>query len=112
MIEEYTFGKIKINGKIYTSDVIIYPDRVDDSWWRKEGHSLVPEDLEKVVKVKPNILIVGTGYSGLMEVPESTKKWIISQKIELIVQSTKKACDTYNKLYSSKKVVAALHLTC
>ncbi len=112
MIEEYTFGKIKINGKIYTSDVIIYPDRVDDSWWRKEGHSLVPEDLEKVVKVKPNILIVGTGYSGLMEVPESTKKWIISQKIELIVQPTKKACDTYNKLYSSKKVVAALHLTC
>lgn len=38
-IENYNFGEIKIDGKTYTSDVIIYKDKVEDSWWRKEGHN-------------------------------------------------------------------------
>ena len=39
-IDSYSFGRIVINGKTYTSDVIIFPDKVDASWWRKEGHLL------------------------------------------------------------------------
>jgi len=113
MIEYYKFGQIKINGKIYTSDVIIYPDgKVDDKWWRKEGHLLVPEDLKDVIKMKPDALVVGTGNPGLMKVPTSTRDWISSQGIKLIVEPTEKACLTYNKLYKSTKVVAAFHLTC
>ncbi|RLE12747.1 hypothetical protein DRJ04_05605 [Candidatus Aerophobetes bacterium] len=114
MIERYTFGQITIRGKTYTSDVIIHPDeRVDDNWWRKEGHLLLPEDLEEVVKEKPDILIVGTGNSGLMEVPASTKKWIESKGIKLIACPTKEACNIYNQLYKSgSRVTAAFHLTC
>jgi len=48
-IDQYAFGKIVIDGKTYTSDVIIYPEKVDASWWRKEGHRLQPADLEKIV---------------------------------------------------------------
>jgi hypothetical protein len=32
IIEEYSFGRIKVAGKEYTCDVIILPDRVDSSW--------------------------------------------------------------------------------
>ena len=32
MIESYKFGEIVIDGTTYTSDVIIYPDNVDDKW--------------------------------------------------------------------------------
>lgn len=112
MIEKYTFGQIKIRGKTYASDVIIYPDRVKDNWWRKEGHLLLPEDLNDIPKAKPEVLIVGTGASGLMKVPAKTREWVESQGIKLIVQLTEKACNTYNELSSSRKVIAALHLTC
>jgi hypothetical protein len=48
-IEKYSFGKMVINGKTYTQDLIIYPDSIEDSWWRKKGHSLVPEDIPRVL---------------------------------------------------------------
>ena len=54
LIESYSFGKISINGKIYHSDVIIFPDRVYDSWWRKEGHILHLEDLKAAPRKSEN----------------------------------------------------------
>ncbi|MBE0425087.1 MAG: Mth938-like domain-containing protein [Nitrospirae bacterium] len=112
-IEHYSFGKITIDGKTYTSDVIIYPGRVDSSWWRKEGHRLQTDDLTDIVNAKPEVLVVGTGYSGLMVVPKETIAYLNSKGIEVSVDLTTKAVDLFNKLQSKDKVViAALHLTC
>ena len=44
-IDSYSFGQIVIDARAYASDVIIYSDRVDAAWWRKEGHRLHPEDI-------------------------------------------------------------------
>ena len=44
-IEDYRFGRVVIDGRAYTSDVIVFPDRVKDNWWRNEGHELCPADL-------------------------------------------------------------------
>ncbi|MBI5043219.1 MAG: hypothetical protein HZC10_05190 [Nitrospirae bacterium] len=67
-ITHYSFGKIDIDGKTYTSDVIIYPDKVDASWWRKEGHYLQIEGMPDALKnEKPEIIIIGTGYYDAME---------------------------------------------
>lgn len=112
MIESYSFGRIVINGREYTSDVIVFPSRVKDDWWRQEGHRLSVEDLELVVKEKPEVVVVGTGYMGLMKVLPETRKHLESNEIGLIAEKTRKACETYNKLAESKKVIAALHLTC
>ena len=112
MIDSYDFGKIVIDGKHYTSDVIIYPDRVDASWWRKKGHELHPEDLKEVVEEKPAVLVVGTGKWGLMEVLPETRDFLQSKGIKLIVEETDDACKTYNRLRDSERVIAALHLTC
>lgn len=113
MINSYDFGRIVVDGQRYTSDVIVFPDHVKDSWWRREGHQLHVEDIERVVqKEKPDVLVVGTGYSGLMRVLPETEKYLKSNGIELIAQSTREACETFNHLVKSKKVMAALHLTC
>ena len=112
MIESYSFGEIKINGKEYADDVIILPDRVRDGWWRKEGHKLSIEDLKEVIEAKPETLIVGTGYYGFMKVPNEVKEHLMSMKIQLIIEGTKEACKTYNRLVSTKNIVAAFHLTC
>lgn len=112
-IDSYSFGHIVINGKMYTSDVIIYRDHVDASWWRKEGHSLDPADLTDAVNSKPDVLIIGTGYAGVMTVPKKTVAHIASQGIEVKVDRTGKAVDLYNDLQGKKKnVIAALHITC
>lgn len=111
-IDHYSFGTIVINGKTYTSDVIIYPDSVDSSWWRKEGHYLQPVDLDKAVSKKPDVLIIGTGYSGVMVVPEETILFIKSKGVEILVERTEKAVELYNNLSKTRKVVAAFHLTC
>jgi hypothetical protein len=104
-----------INGKRYTSDVIIFPDRVLDGWWRREGHRLYVEDLKEVLSAepKPEVLVVGTGYSGLMKVSPGVEEVLRGSGIKLIAQPTKRACQTFNELLKSgRRVVAAFHLTC
>ena len=76
-IGAYRFGEIEIEGRVYTSDVIITPDHVVDTWWRKEGHRLAVADLGDVVAAKPDIVVVGTGYLGAW--PSVTTRVAISR---------------------------------
>jgi hypothetical protein len=112
-IDSYSFGQITIDGREYSSDVIIYADRVDAKWWRKEGHRLQTEDLVDVLKARPDILVVGTGYFGMMSVPASTVEQIRTAGTDLRAEKTAKAVDLFNKLAGGdRRVIAALHLTC
>lgn len=111
-IDSYSFGEIIIDGHAYTSDVIIYVDHVDASWWRKEGHRLHPEDIVDALNARPDILIIGTGYAGVMTVPKKTLEHIASQGVDVKVERTGKAVDLFNSLQGKKKSVIALHLTC
>lgn len=112
-IELYSFGNITIYGKTYTADVIIYPGKVDSAWWRKEGHYLQVADLADVIKAKPEVVIIGTGYSGVMVVPKETISHLESRGIEVHVERTGKAVELFNKVQGKDKIViAALHLTC
>ncbi len=112
MIESYSFGSMVIDGKEYTSDLIIYPDHIQSSWWRIEGHRLDIEDIKEILEAKPEVLVVGTGASDLVEIPEETEKHIRSKGIRLIAQRTGEAYETFNALSKSKKVIGAFHLTC
>ena len=112
MIDSYDFGRITIDGKRYNSDLLVFPYKVKTGWWRKEGHRLQIADLKEVLEAKPEVLVVGTGYLGMMNVPPETRSYIESEGIQLVVQKTAEACQTFNRLVESKKVVAALHLTC
>ena len=112
MIEEYTFGSIIIDGNQYHADVKIFPDHIVSNWWRKEGHILNQDDIEDVLESKPQIFIIGTGYSGLLKVGDTLRKHITSQGTLLIIQKTGEAWKKYNKLAPHQKVVAAFHLTC
>lgn len=109
-IEGYKFGNIKINGEVYTDDVILLGDEVKDGWWRKKGHQLSVDDLQKIIDFEPDLLIIGTGSSGRLSVPKPIKS-----KLDFKIKSvpTKKACEIYNKeLKKGKKIAGAFHLTC
>jgi hypothetical protein len=111
-IDSYQFGLIVVSGEKYTSDVIIFPDRVSDNWWRKTGHQLCLKDIAEVMTENPEVLVIGTGASGLMKVLPEVERGVETQGIKLIVEATEKACQTYNQLCHSQRAIAALHITC
>ncbi len=113
MIESYSFGQITIDGREYAADVIIYPDHVDHTWWRAEGHHCRLSDLPDVWRHRPAALVIGTGDPGLMRVDDDLKEYCAGNNIELIVQPTAQAADGFNQRRSQGiAVIAALHLTC
>jgi hypothetical protein len=112
-IDQYRFGHIDIEGYVYDADVIIFPERVQDRWWRKEGHRLAREDLKIVLAEKPELLVVGTGYYGRMQVPEETLDALRGAGIDVRVEKTGSAVEEFNRLQREcARIVAALHLTC
>lgn len=111
-IEGYRFGQVVIDGRTYSSDVIIYHDHIDDGWWRQEGHAVCADDLPEVLADPPEVLVVGRGAPGLMRVRPELRQQLEQAGVELIEQPTEQACETYNRLAGERRVIAALHLTC
>jgi hypothetical protein len=101
-----------IDGRTYTSDVVVFTDRVISNWRRKQGHQLSIEDIDDVLRENPEILVVGTGSSGFMRVLPQTESRLKGEKIELIAAPTDEACRIFNDLMPARRVVACLHLTC
>ena len=112
MIDSYSFGSMVVDGKEYTNDLIIYPDHIQSSWWRVDSQRLDVEDIKEILEAKPEVLVVATGASGLVEIPEETEKRIRSKGIRLIAQKTEEGYKTFNELSKSKRVIGAFHLTC
>jgi hypothetical protein len=112
MIESYAFGRMVVDGQAYTSDLIIFPKKINTSWWRKSGHRLCLEDLEDVFEEEPEALVIGTGFNGLMKVDEEVKGKARAKGIALFIEKTEKAVQNFNEIASKKKAIGAFHLTC
>jgi hypothetical protein len=112
-ITSYKFGQITVDDRMYDSDIILLSDRIVEDWWRRVGHSLAPEDLKEVVSAQPNILVVGTGNSGQMKIPEGTRQYLEEEGIELKAEKTGDAVELFNQLREKfSSVAGAFHLTC
>jgi hypothetical protein len=112
VIQSYAFGRIVVDGRRYLRDLIIYPDRVAEDWRREGGHSLSPADLAGVFEVPPEVLVIGRGLFGRVNVLAETQAALRAAGIEVIAEPTHRACRTYNRLSETRRVVAALHLSC
>ncbi|MDZ7641440.1 MAG: MTH938/NDUFAF3 family protein [Desulfurivibrio sp.] len=111
-VDSYRFGHLVVDGTTFKQDVLVLPDGVRAGWWRREGHRLHPDDLADVFAVGPEVLVVGQGASGLLAIPEETRRVVQQAGIELFNHPTEKACHLYNELSRQRRTVAALHLTC
>jgi hypothetical protein len=112
-INDYHFGHIDVEGHSYNADIIIFPDHVQERWRRQEGHRLVQKDLTTVLANKPQMLVIGTGYYGRMQVPGETLDSLRAAGVDVRIVKTAEAVGEFNRLqrkYAS--IVAALHLTC
>jgi hypothetical protein len=110
-IEEYSFGRIVVDGEEETRDVILLPGRVVRNWFRLDGHRLVFEDLEDVLDELPERLVVGTGAYGRMTPTADTLELLRQRGVEVEALPTGEAVRRYAEL-DPRRTAAALHLTC
>ncbi|MEA3368452.1 MAG: Mth938-like domain-containing protein [Planctomycetota bacterium] len=112
-VDAYDFGRIVVDGKTYTDDLILLPDGARPKWRRRHGHTLLEGDLDDVFATGPDLLVIGTGAFGHMIVPEETWEALTSAGIETVIEKTAKAVRTYNRLdEEGQHAAGAFHLTC
>lgn len=111
VIDGYAFGRVRIDGREETRDVIVLPERIVRDWWRKDGHGLVLEDLAAVLDELPERLVLGTGAHGRLRPDPATIAILRSRGIDVEVLPTAEAVDRYAEL-DPWRTAAALHLTC
>ncbi len=113
-IESYRFGRIVIGGVAYTRDLILLQGTVHSPWWRAAGgHLFALEDLALVVAARPEIVLLGCGYFGLVTVAEEVFSHFQAAGSRVVADRTGRVVEEYNRLATAGHDVAAcLHLTC
>ena len=112
------FGGVKINGQDYRQVLVVgeeIEERDEEELNKLYGttHRIGPWEVEKLLFGKPDVIIVGNGQSGVLEVTEEVREKIETSGVELRILLTSQAISEFNKLYSSgKKVNALIHTTC
>jgi hypothetical protein len=110
-LQDYSFGRIVVDGEEHERDLIVLPGRVVGNWWRREGHSLALEDLREVEDELPEKLILGTGAHGQLRPPAAVLEELERRGIDVEVLHTGDAVRRYSEL-DERRTAAALHLTC
>lgn len=111
-IDSYEFGTIIIDGRTYRNDLLIWPGRILSDWWRQESHLLRLADVFDALNARPEVLVVGTGAYGRMEVDHELAAHLKREGIDLLALPTREACREINELADRRSFAAALHLTC
>jgi hypothetical protein len=110
-LDGYGFGRISVDGSEQTHDLIVLPDRVVTNWWRRDGHSLVLEDLDEVLDGLPERLIIGVGAYGRLRADRTAIAELQRRGVTVECLPTDAAVRRYGEL-DERRTAAALHLTC
>ncbi len=110
-IAGYRFGRVTVDGREVTRDVIILPGRVVENWGRQEGHELAWVDLEDVADELPSRLVVGTGADERMRPDPDVLDRLKERGVEVECLQTDRAVARFAEL-DPANTAAALHLTC
>lgn len=113
MIDSTKFGEITIDGKTHYSDVFIYWDGKIEEVRTEVRHKFSRKELNFLLGKNPEVVIVGNGQYGSLEVAEDVEKTAKEKGIEFIILDTPKAIQKFDELVKGgKKVVAYIHVTC
>ena len=113
-IDRYGFGELVVDGREIRTDVLVTPDRVQEHWWRREGHVLHLDDLTALLDDHPEQLIIGTGAYGRMQPDPGLRRELAARGVVAEVLPTAAAVRRINELLLSGtgRWAGALHLTC
>ena len=116
-IDRYNFGLIVIDGKQYVHDVLILPDgtvkKREPSKVRFGSHEIVWDDVVKIVNEQPQVIVIGTGASGLSKLSVDVGVKLRQANIDLVILPSSQAVEKFNQLtQEGGRVAALIHITC
>ncbi|HIE23168.1 MAG TPA: hypothetical protein EYP68_02950 [Candidatus Korarchaeota archaeon] len=108
------FGIHVFGFTVYSGIPLPYVDvKVHANGWpslRKKSHFLAYEEIKDLLEEKPEVIVIGIGYSNAVRVDERILK-IKGPRIEIL--STPEAISRFNELKTKGvKVAAIIHSTC
>jgi hypothetical protein len=116
-IERFNFGEITVGRKTYSRDIFItvtgkVKNREKSEAKQQYGtsHIIGPKELEKVCAGGPEVLFIGAGKDGNLELTEDARRFLSQRAIRYELLPTGKVLDAYNK--SKERKAALIHVTC
>ncbi len=103
-------GKLLYKGKLSRSDTIVYSNRMDTKWWIKSRSRIEPEDLADVLKAKPEVVVVGLGFTMPIAISDAAVNALNEQGIEVHVEKSERAAEPFNQFAAKKEIVGLFHL--
>ena len=105
-IRAFKPGMIKINETVFTESIIITPTQLIEHQLPQSADALTKAAFLKIMELKPDIFLIGTGSTHLL-IPIELYGHLINLKIGVEVMQTAAACRTYNALSAENRNVAA-----
>ncbi|MEM7210126.1 MAG: MTH938/NDUFAF3 family protein [Pseudomonadota bacterium] len=108
LVEDYSTGRVTIDGQTYTESLVLLPDRVLENWPIASSADLHIALLEEAIAAEPEVLLLGTGKTQAFPSIELMKALAMKNR-SMDVMDSAAACRTYNVLVSEfRQVVLAL----
>lgn len=116
-IHSATFGQVTVGKKTHGHDIYIRADGKVKKRKKKvakehygTSHTIGPEELDAVCKGGPQILFVGTGHSGQVQLSGEAERYLSQRAIEVRAMPTPEVAEAYN--HSTRRRAALIHVTC
>ena len=116
-IEKFKFGSIIIDGKIYTSDVIIRPNGEIKKRKKKlskaiygTSHTISLDEAKHVFKKSAKTLVIGGGQFGRVKLSAEAADYFAQKGCEVTLLSTPKAIQVWND--TQEEAIGLFHITC
>lgn len=117
-INSTKFGSVTIDDKKYFQ-VLIIGNKVIERDYEKlkklfnTSHEIGEWEINELLENNPEIIIIGTGQDGYLNVGENLPKKAEESNVEIIFDITPKAIQIYNeKTKAGQRVNALIHTTC
>lgn len=117
-INKVSWSKIKVNQQVYGQVLIInqQPQERDRSSLKQlfgTTHRISPIEQKQLLSQNPEIILIASGWRGVLKVSQEFKDKLKQKGIELKVVLTPKVVREYNQLVvQGRKVNALIHTTC
>jgi hypothetical protein len=116
-IDRFNFGFIVVDEKQYAHDVVIYSDGTvkerNSGKGRLGSHSIARSEIEALVRGQPDVILVGTGVSGMARLAKDAEFYLMEPDLNLMLLPSPQIIRKFNQhTEDGEKVAALIHVTC
>ncbi|PIU28876.1 hypothetical protein COT08_00110 [Candidatus Woesebacteria bacterium CG07_land_8_20_14_0_80_44_9] len=117
-LNKISWGKVKVDGKDFHQVLIVGGKVIERDKQKLETlfsttHKIGDWEQKLLLSENPEIILVASGWSGILKIEEEFKNRVVKQGAELKVVLTPMVVGEYNRLVTEgKRVNCLVHTTC